>query len=44
MEATVMSVVFVLLAVLGLGFGAVSLVGFLEWRSRMRNDGLGSVG
>jgi hypothetical protein len=39
-----MSVISVLLAVLALGFGAVVLVGFLEWRARMRSDRLGSFG
>jgi hypothetical protein len=39
-----MSVISVLLAVLALGFSAVVLVGFMEWRARMRNDGLGSAG
>ena len=38
-----MSVISVLLAVLGLGFAAVGLVGFLGWRARMRDDRLGSV-
>jgi hypothetical protein len=39
-----MPVIYVLLTVLGLGFAAVGLVGFLGWRARMRDNGLRSVG